>query len=645
MISRSSRSPASRAEQPDNSSNDKDLEMHAMYPSSHLTNDTVNAFAWRHVTVRVQDRATKQEKAILSDANGLVHAGEVLAIMGPSGCGKTTLLNVLAQRMSSIKGDVEGYVMINGEKTTYQTIRNVSCYVEQDDALIGSLTVKETIDFAAKLSLPRNLSKKARIDRINGLIEAFGLQEQAKTLIGTPIRKGISGGQKRRLSVASQLVTDPKVLFLDEPTSGLDSVAGYEVMSYIKQIAKRHRLIVIASIHQPSTSTYSLFDKLHLLSGGRTCYFGETSRVIWYLESIGHPLPLYTNPADFLLALVNIDFARDRSAAQSSLSQIQETWSSSTQLTTLLQQIGRPLPPSPNQTLHLSHQSHPNPFLLPLTLLHRSLLKSHRDIIAYGIRLAMYLGLAIMMGTVFLRLPTTQSAIQPAINALFFGSAFLSFMAVAYVPAFLEDRALYAKERANGLYGPTAFVVANFLIGVPYLFAIALLFSIVSYWLINFRPDPTAFFTYLLYLFLDLLAAESLVVLISSLLPIFVVALAVTAFANGLWMCVGGFLVPLGTLNVFWKYVFHYIDYQAYVFQGMMVNEFKDRNYSCARIEGGDGFQCMYPSDLQGQGLIRGSAVLREYGYGTGKMGEWVGILIAIIVVYRGLGWAALKWR
>lgn len=167
----------------------------------------------------------------------------------------------------------------------------------------------------------------------------------------------------------------------------------------------------------------------------------------------------------------------------------------------------------------------------------------------------------------------------------------MSFMAVAYIPAIMEDLHTFKKERANGLYGPLPFTIANFLIGIPYLFLISVVsctrylgpshfshsnpsqqvFSVIAYWLSDFRPTAGAFWTWVMWLFLDLLAAEGLVVLVTSIAPIFVVALAVTAFANGLWMCVGGFLVPLGTLNVFWKYVFHYIDYQAYVFQGMMV--------------------------------------------------------------------------
>jgi hypothetical protein len=190
---------------------------------------------------------------------------------------------------------------------------------------------------------------------------------------------------------------------------------------------------------------------------------------------------------------------------------------------------------------------------------------------------------------------------------------------------------------------------------------ISLLFSLIAYWLGNFHPSGSNFFIWVLWLFLDLLAAESLVILVSSIIPIFVAALAVTAFANGLWMSVGGFLVPLPILNVFWKYAFHYWDYQSYVFQAMMVNEFVGRRYSCAPITSsssssafsslppsdgaGSACHCMFPSDLQSQCLIPGEAVLAQYGYPTDKQAEWLGIMVAIIFCYRLAGWLVTYMR
>ncbi|KAF4762380.1 hypothetical protein HAV15_007770 [Penicillium sp. str.  len=587
-----------------------------------LMNETVRNFSWQGLTVTVKDRETKKSRDLINDISGDVQHGELVALMGPSGCGKTTLLNVLARRAASAGAKVLGENYVNDAQMDSRNFQRVTSYVEQEDVLIGSLTVQETLKFAADMSLPSSVSKRQRMDRIRTLLDAFGIQNQANTLVGTPIRKGISGGQKRRVSVASQLITNPRILFLDEPTSGLDSTASFEVMSYAKELARANNLLIIASIHQPSTTTFKLFDKLLLLSAGRTCYFGPISAVDSYFSGIGYPIPAQTNPAEFILDTVSSDFASSKDSGGGPMS---ERVHSAEKLAS---------------KDSVEENARPGAVSVTIALLHRSFVKSYRDVIAYGIRIAMYLGLAIMMGTVWLRLHPSQDYIQPFINAIFFGSAFMSFMAVAYVPAFLEDRATFTKERANGLYGVTPFMVSNFLIGLPYLFLISILFSIVSYWLSNFQPTAKAFFTWVMWIFLDLVAAESLVVLVTSIFPNFVISLALVAFANGLWMSVGGFMVTQKILNPFWKYVFHYIDYQAYVFQGMMVNEFSERNYSC-----GADCRCMWSTDLEDQCLIRGTGVLESYGYSTGQTGKWVGILLGIIAGYRVFGWIALYLR
>ena len=349
-------------------------------------------------------------------------------------------------------------------------------------------------------------------------------------------------------------------------------------------------------------------------------------------------MPLYINPAEYVIELVNTDFSRDQEKSNQQLQHIQHVWANSDAAKALSHNIEAETsgPPSTDREDFGSA----NPFLIPLALIHRSFIKSYRDVVAYGIRIAMYMGLAILMGTVWLRLDTDQKNINAFTNAIFFGGAFMSFMAVAYIPAFLEDRQLFVKERSNGLYGPTAFMIANFVIGLPYLFIISVLFSVIAYWLSNFRPNANGFWMWVMWLFLDLVAAESLVVLLSSLIPIFVVALAATAFANGLWMSVNGFMVLPDTLNVFWRYVFHYIDYQAYVFQGMMINEFGSRTYSC-----GSDCRCMYPSALEAQCRIDGKAILRTYGFNEGNVSKYVGYMLLIILGYRLLGWLAMYVR
>jgi ABC-type multidrug transport system ATPase subunit len=561
----------------------------------------------------------------------------MLALMGPSGCGKTTLLNVLAHRGFSARVQVSSTVRINGLTPSLSDVQRLSSYVECDDALIGSLTVRETLYFAARLSLSGSRSAAERVRRVNELLQAFGLTDQAGALIGTLVRKGISTGQKRRLSVAAQLLSAPKILFLDEPTSGLDSEASFNVMSFVRDVAKANNLIVVASIHQPSTTTFELFDKLLLLSGGRPCYYGDTRDVKPYFDGIGFPMPMLTNPADFILRLTNTDFERDKEAASARIDKIHEAWKSSPAAKSETSDAPGPLSLPQQEDLLASGN---RVLSTTLTLLHRSFIKSRRDVLVYGLRFGMYLGLAIMMGTVWLRLPPTQTSLQPYSNCILFGSAFMSFMAVVYVPAFIEDRLVYIKDRNNGLYGSAAFVVSNFIVGLPYLFIITVASSSFIYWMVNFRPDGTAFMIWVMWMYLNLVAAESLVVLTSSLYPNFVGALALTAMANGIWMACNGFMVPVISLNVFWRYVFYYINYQAYVFRGLVVNEFGYRDYSC-----GQGCFCQYDTPLKEQCMIAGPGVLDIYGFEATSPAKGVGIILAITAVMRLMGWATLEWR
>jgi hypothetical protein len=235
-------------------------------------------------------------------------------------------------------------------------------------------------------------------------------------------------------------------------------------------------------------------------------------------------MPAHINPAEFLLDLVNVDFVRDRAAADNRLQHIQAVWAAISSRTATSKDCR--LKSSIGPGMGMAKLSKRSQALIPFTLLHRNFIKSYRDIVVYGIRIAMYigwyliqtsyqhcshaLGLAIMMGTIWLRLSTSQEDIQPFINAIvsfassqakpnefltgklttsqFFGSAFMSFMAVAYVPAFLEDRATFVKERANGLYGPTSFMIANFLIGLPYL---CMLRAFCRYRLSHYGPSLT----------------------------------------------------------------------------------------------------------------------------------------------------------
>ncbi len=412
-------------------------------------------------------------------------------------------------------------------------------------------------------------------------------------------------------------------------------------MSHLRQLAKRTGLIVVCSIHQPSTSTFDLFDKLLLLSAGKTHYFGPIPQLVDYYASIDVTIPQRANPADFLLELVNTDFDRHQTTPaerERAAAELASRWSTSPlrqhNHDTIISATRR----AP-ELVKLNAESKP-PFLPRLAVLtHRSLIKSYRDGLAYTLRIAMYLALGLLAGTVWLQMDREQGAIQLVINALLVTCGFMSFMAVTYVPAFIEDYRLFRLERRNGLCDAGSFLLSNLIVGTPFMFVFSVGFSVLFYWLGNCRHDAGAFFAWTGWLFLDLMAAEGVVILCVAVFPSLVGALVLASLLNVLSFATAGTLVPPAQLNAFYKYGLYYWNYQSYVFQGMMVSQFDGETYSC-----GVGCVCRYPS-LPDQCHIAGGTVLDQYGVRTEDQGRNFGIALGIILGYRLAAWVLLKIR
>jgi ABC-type multidrug transport system ATPase subunit len=245
------------------------------------------------------------EKKIVTDCYGELRSGDCLAIMGPSGAGKTTFLGILT--LDTKGGRSEGEVTLNGESMTSYLFKKRCCVVNQEDFHWAMLTCKETIRYAAQLYL--GLSPEDTEKRVVDMLSSTGLESCADTIVGNSFTKGLSGGQKRRLSVAVALLKKLDVIYLDEPTSGLDSASAASIMKFIIEVTKKHKLISLTTIHQPSTAVYNGFDKVMLLSRGRMAYCGGAGEhALQYFTSIGHPITEHMNPAEFMVDLVNSDF-------------------------------------------------------------------------------------------------------------------------------------------------------------------------------------------------------------------------------------------------------------------------------------------------------------------------------------------------
>ncbi|KAF5349768.1 hypothetical protein D9758_010179 [Tetrapyrgos nigripes] len=240
-------------------------------------------------------------KTILSDISGCAKPGQVMAIMGASGAGKSTLLDILARKGK--RGSVGGVTLVNGREVKDEEFRAVTGFVDQEDTLMSTLTVYETILYSALLRLPREMSFAAKRYRTLETMNELGILRIKDMRIGESGNRSISGGEKRRVSIACELVTSPSILFLDEPTSGLDAFNAYNVVESLVTLARDYNRTVIFTIHQPRSNIVALFDQLLVLAMGKTIYSGEFSKCQRYFEEIGRPCPPGFNIADYLIDL------------------------------------------------------------------------------------------------------------------------------------------------------------------------------------------------------------------------------------------------------------------------------------------------------------------------------------------------------
>ncbi|KAF9425233.1 hypothetical protein BGZ94_007721, partial [Podila epigama] len=240
-------------------------------------------------------------KEVLRQVSGLVKPGQIMAIMGASGAGKSSLLDILARRQKS--GNVGGNIYVNGRTISQQEYKRVVGYVDQEDTLMSTLTVYETILYSALLRLPRDMSTDAKHFRVMETMSELGILGIKDMRIGASGQRSISGGEKRRVSIACELVTSPSILFLDEPTSGLDSYNAYNVIECLVTLARTYNRTVICTIHQPRSNIFALFDQLVLLAKGHLVYSGETKNLNGHLRSLGHSCPDGYNMADYMLDL------------------------------------------------------------------------------------------------------------------------------------------------------------------------------------------------------------------------------------------------------------------------------------------------------------------------------------------------------
>ncbi|XP_041485060.1 broad substrate specificity ATP-binding cassette transporter ABCG2-like isoform X2 [Lytechinus variegatus] len=562
-------------------------KVHPSFARSSSIDGSVVSFHDITYTVKTKENRKKVTKTILTDVNGLFKPG-MNAILGPTGSGKTSLLDVLAARKDP--DGLSGQVLIDGA-TQPKNFKCISGYVVQDDVVMGTLTIRENLQFSAALRLPKTVGKKERDDRVDDILAELGLSHVGDSKVGTEFIRGVSGGERKRTNVGMELITKPSVLFLDEPTTGLDASTANAVMHLLASLSKRGRTIIF-SIHQPRYSIFRLFDKMHLLGRGKTIYHGPAQEALEYFSSIGFECEEHNNPPDFFLDVI-IGQSEDRKELEDGQGDVEqgqavlddgvksninlaECYGESQYYRTMKDATEGIYNEYRNQEeTSIVSIDYPTSFFSQLYhVSHRAVLNILRNPFLTIIQNMTVILFSVVIGGIYFQLDTSiASGYQNRIGAFFFLIMQMVFGNLSAVELFIRERVIFIHESASGFYRVSVYFVAKvFCDLLPLRVIPTVLYVVITYWMIGLQPDVAKFFIYFLTLLLVTFVSSALAFAISSSVSIAGIATLLIAMCYVLMMVFGGLLVNISSLPV-WLQWLQYLSIFRFGLNSLLINE------------------------------------------------------------------------
>lgn len=559
-------------------------------------------------------------------------------ILGPSGCGKTTLLHAMAQRLHGSIGTnyrIMGDVLYNSAVPSEDVIRSLTSFVVQDDdALVATLTVRETLQFAARIRLPKWMSKEEKAAKADEVIIKLGLKAVANNIIGDAMTKGISGGEKRRVSIAIQILTDPKILLLDEPTSGLDAFTASSIMDVLQKMATEGRTIIL-TIHQARSDLYPQFGNILLLArGGFPVYAGKGNDMLSYFKSLGHDCPDSTNPADFALDLITVDLQHETREAQSreKVSQLVQSWTSE-DLNTTRQ---RSNVATPAELGSLKRQMNPFHVTFP-QVLQRSAINLWRLPAILTARLAQTSSMGVILALFFAPLKNDYQAVQSRMG-------YIQEIAALYFVGMLQNIAIYPNERDvfyreqdDGAYSVEVFLLSYTILEIPFEIAASIIFGILGAYATNLQRTAKMLFVITYNIFCVVNCGESVGVLFNTFFSHSGFAVQIMSILLSIANILGGILSPnapsfLQALNRLSPLKYSFANLAPYAMEGLQ--------FTCSDNEELSNGHCP---------IENGAQVLKLYNLETNPTLNLIGLGVCTIV-YRVLAYLILKanrirWR
>ncbi|KAM0034718.1 putative ABC-type xenobiotic transporter [Helianthus debilis subsp. tardiflorus] len=555
---------------------------------------------------------------LLKGVSGAFRPGVLTALMGVSGAGKTTLMDVLAGRKTG--GYIEGDVRISGYPKKQETFARVSGYCEQNDIHSPHVTVYESLLYSAWLRLATDVdeaTRKSFVDEVMDLVELNPLRD---ALVGLPGVNGLSTEQRKRLTIAVELVANPSIIFMDEPTSGLDARAAAIVMRTVRNTVDTGRTVV-CTIHQPSIDIFEAFDELFLMKrGGQELYVGPVGRhsceLIKYFEDINGVSKIKDgyNPATWML---EVSTSAQEIALGVDFTEIYRNSDLYRRNKALIAELSVPRPGT--QDLYFPTQYSQSFVIQCIACLWKQRLSYWRNPPYTAVRFAFTTFIGVMFGTMFWDLgskKTTQRDLNNAMGSMYAAVLFLSIQnASAVQPVVDVERTVFYRERAAGMYSALPYAFAQILVEIPYIFSQTIVYSVIVYAMIGFDWTVAKFCWYVFFQFCSLLYMTYYGMMTVAITPNANIAAIIAASFYGIFNLFSGFIIPRPRIPVWWRW-YYWGNPLAWTIYGMVASQFGD-------------FDDMLTSEETVKGYLD-----RYYGYKHSFLGPVAGVHVGLILFF-----------
>ena len=513
---------------------------------------------WSNLEYKSAPTKQAPSKTIIKNVSGIVRPGEFLAIMGPSGAGKTSLLNALSGKYQKNLLKVSGKVVINGRLIESVNYKAMIGFVPQDDVLVEFMTTRECLEFSAKMTTDTNAQERKEL--VDEVIEELGLTGCADRIIGGTVVRGISGGEKKRVSLGVEMIFNPSVIFLDEPTTGLDSFTAASIIGLMSKLANEKNSTIIATIHQPSSQIFSAFDKLLLLSFGSAVYMGKAKQAVDFFSSIGYPVAENYNPSDHYMNVL-----------------AKEEFKSPEFRDTIIVKLAyKPSAVDYQLEEPRAHYS-ANAFFAFFYLLKRAFLESARNpLLLKGKVVKAIIGIALIYMT-FYDLGTSLSDISDRYGAIFMITNSVTMEAIVVTLAtFQVQKAVFIREYFGRRYGVVPYFCSYVFAGMP----VEIIYSVglyaATYYVIGLNPEPSAFFILLGLATLSGSCGSAIGLFVSIVSPSIEIASAVGPMFFTTLLVTSGLMVSLNNIPDW--FVIQYLSPFRYTMEASIRNEFTNNS-------------------------------------------------------------------